>query len=478
MRVRRWWEPEDGSVLTLVLLGSLLVLRFFWSAVSSPVPLGYDAGINRYLFVRYAEAGAPFAFPDLPLWAREHPPGLFLLSSLVLRLGVPPDWFIGWIWNAMPIALACIAAGAVMQRWGGRVAQLSLLFFALSPAFYDGFAAMYWKNFAALLWMVLAFSFLERRRWVPGMVCSVLLLLTHHQTALLFLLAVCTFACCHCVARRVLLALVLSATVGGVAVLLYGPSLDAAVLRMVPLLLRGWSAPEGNFPPPLLYFTVSWPILVLGFMGFLWSLRQERWTLWQLTVLWSMCIVGLRLMFYRRFFLHFEFFLIPFAAVGTVLLWRRWPSVLVRASIVALLLMQGVFAVRVMSRRVPEISPEVFLAVTALPAQLPENALVLALEPTTAPFLRGWLPKSRIASPGLFEAVWYYPQWEQFLLGTAEERGKLLAKLRGPVFLFRSPLFHELYGEDARRFLADPCFVAVRGNTYLMEVEPRCLAVR
>ncbi|MBI2523749.1 hypothetical protein HYW11_00830 [Candidatus Peregrinibacteria bacterium] len=161
-RVLRAWVRGNAISVALGIGLLLLFLKFFWPLFYFNLPLGYDAGIYRYLFLQYGEAFPPFTFPDLPPWAREHPPGLFLFSSLLLHLGVPVDWLVGWMWNLFPILLAVCFSVVAWRKWGRAVGIVTLLLFAFAPAYYDGFAAMYWKTFAALLWMVLSFSFLER----------------------------------------------------------------------------------------------------------------------------------------------------------------------------------------------------------------------------------------------------------------------------------------------------------------------------
>lgn len=459
-----------------------LLLKFLWPLFHFDLPLGYDAGIYRFLFLRYGEAFPPFTFPDLPPWAREHPPGLFFFSSLLLHLGVPVDWLIGWVWNLFPILLAVCSSVVVWRKWGMAVGMVTLLLFALAPAYYDGFAAMYWKTFAALLWMMLAFFSLERRKWLRGSVFAFLTLITHQQTGLLFalatvswfLLSACSFLL-HgsCSPRRFLIFLTGSAALLGLVALSYGQLFDDILGRLLPLLFQGSRAPPGSFPPPDFYLRHSWPLFLFGMLGVLYDLRRERWTLWQLTLLWSFLFIALRLLFYRRFFLQFEFFLLPFAALTLALLWQRSSSLLLRGCIIVLLLVQSVFSVQVMLQRTPVVSAEVFAAVRSLPVFVPDRALVLTLEPMTTPFLRGWLPTYRVGGPGLFDSSWSEEQWEQFLLGKLQDRRALLQSLPGPVFLFVSPEFFSLYGADAERFLADPCFE--KGNqAFLYSVKEQC----
>lgn len=462
---------------------SLLFLKFFWPFFQFDLPLGYDAGIYRYLFLRYGEALPPFMFPDLPPWAAEHPPGLFLFSSLFLRLGIPVDWLLGWMWNLVPIILAACASVIAGRKWGRGVAIVTLFLFTLAPAYYDGFAAMYWKTFAALLWMVLSFSFLERRQWFLGGLFAFLTLITHQQTGLLFALATFSWLLLSLgsswfpggvTPRRVLQCVVGGSAILGFSALFYGRLFDDVVGRLLPLLLQGSSAPAGNFPSPDFYLRFSWPLLLLGFVGVFRDLRRGRWTLWQLTLLWSFLFIALRLIFYRRFMLQFEFFLLPFAASALVLLWQKFPSLLVRGSVVVLLLMQSVLSLQVMTQRIPPVSAEVFVAAQSLPVFLPDRALVLTLEPTTTPLLRGWLPAHRIGGPGLFDSSWSEEEWETFLLGEPAERLALLRSLPGPVFLFASPEVHSLYGADAERFLADPCFEKMEAE-FVYRVKRECL---
>ncbi len=483
-RVLRAWVRGDAISIVLGVGLLLLFLKFFlWPLARFDAPIGYDAGMYRYLFLRYSEAFPPFTFPELPPWAREHPPGLFLFSSILLRFGVPVDWLLGWMWSFFSILLIVCSSVVVWRKWGRAAGIVTLFLFVLAPAYYDGFAAMYWKTFAALLWTMLSFSFLERRQWFFGSVFAFLTLITHQQTGLLFILATASwlflFACSSWFLagfsrRHVLLFLVGSAAFFGLVVLFYGQLFDDIIKRLLPLLFQGSRAPPGSFPPPDFYLRHSWPLLLFGFLGVFHDLRRERWTLWQLTLLWSFLFIALRLIFYRRFFLQFEFFLIPFAAWSIGLFWRRSSSLLLRGSIIVLLLVQSTLSLPMILQRTPAVSADVFAAVQSLPVFVPDRALVLTLEPTTTPLLRGWLPKHRVGGPGLFDSSWSEMQWEKFLLGTSEERKELLVTLSGTVFLFVSPEFSSLYGRDAERFLADPCFVK-ENSTFLYRVKEGCL---
>jgi hypothetical protein len=242
---------------------------------------------------------------------------------------------------------------------------------------------------------------------------------------------------------------------------LYAPIWQEAVVTHLPALLGRTAAAAGSFPPPLFYVRTSGILLLVGIAGLLHTLREERWTLWQLAFLWSAVFVVLRLLFYRRFLLQLDFFLLPFVAIGIRTLWLRWRRVDVRVLLVSALLAQGIVMAFVMQTRGPIVDANTFAAIRRLPASLPPDAYVLSLENQSAVVLRGWLPFHRVGGPGLFDAHWSYREWERFLLGEEEDRRLFLQALPEGTYLFVSGFFRSYYGTHVNALLAEPCLVPV-----------------
>lgn len=476
--------------LCAVVFFVLLLVKFLLPiARFGSMPLGYDAGIYRYLFVHY-EAVFPFV-PHLPDWAKEHPPGLFFLSTLLLQTGIPVEWLTGWLWNVCMIGLACALAWITGKRWGSGVGVATLLCVSLSQAYYDGFFVMYWKTSVALLFTVLTFQFLERRSWW-AVVTIAAVLLTHHQTGLLLLLVLGTWFVrwfhrgvfvrevlrhAHTLWKEGYLRfeyISLALVVVGLALLYTIPIIQEAVLRHVPKLLEGWGAPGGSFPEPSFYVQLTGILLLFGIAGFVRSFWEEQGSLWQIAVLWSAVFVVFHLMFYRRFYLQLDFFLLPFAGLFLWWLWCRFPRVHLRGLLVVLVLVQGVVSFHASWNRLPFFDADVFAYVRQLSSVLPKDTTVIALEDRTAILLRGWLPFHHVGGPGLFELEWTYDEWERFLLGSDQERRMFFSRLPYPTALFISPYFHSYYADVAEHFLADPCLE--RGDSsYLYRVRKDCL---
>jgi hypothetical protein len=454
---------RDPVVLAAACLTVLLLAKFLLPLVRFSYPLGYDAGMYRYLFLAYEPYWPPFTLPTLPPWALEHPVGLFILTTPLLKLGLPVDWLIGWIWNLMPVALALVLAWVTSKRYERDIFPWVLAAALCSAAYFDGFAAMYWKTYAALLFMILAMHFVGRLSpW--ALPFALLTFVTHHQTGLILGLALGSWWLVsiptHWRKTRWRWGTLLVVAVAGLSLLFYLPHWDRAV--MGPLLsilsLQGDAAPAGAFPEAAFYVGKAGLLLALGLGGLAWSLRKERGSVWQMSVLWCAVFILFKLVFYRRFFLQLDFFLLPFAALAARDLWKTLGPGARRYVVPVLLAAQAVVSFRVAQVRQPVAPDATFEQVIALRESVPPDAFVLGLENQSAVVLRGWLPDHGVGGPGLFDFPWTYAQWETFLLGSQVDRANLAARLPASSYVYASDYFMRYYAGHADAFLRDPCF--------------------
>ena len=457
-------KAKSLTTLTAVFL-ALLLVKFLLPLFLYDLPLGYDPGIYRYLFVKHAEGFPPFALANMDGWAYTHPLGLFMFSSVLLRLGIPVDWLVGWMWNVMAIVLIYILASVTVKHEGKAVGACVLLMGVLSAPYYDGFSAMYWKAYLALLFVVVALYLIDQKSWwavVPG----TLALITHNQTGLLFALVMGTWWLILGV-KHWKDPVWRKATGAGalflcIAALAYLPVWQESIWMHVKslLTLRGENVPAGSFPPAMFYFKWNALLLLVGAYGFIRILlRDRKLTPWSLAVLWAAAFVFLKLFFYKRFFLHFDFFLLPFAAYGLVNAWGLFSNKFWRVLIIILIIIQGYLSYQVFEIRGTDIDNDTFALITSLAeAELPEDAYIITLENKSTTWLRGWLPNYRVGGPGLFNLNWSYEQWVELIYGTHADRKAILEQLDGPAYFLLTPLFYEHYGESAESFVRDSCF--------------------
>ncbi len=461
-----------------------LAAKFAWPLVVFHLPLGYDTGIYRYLFLRHAAAFPPLFIAPMDVWAREHPLGIFFFSTLFLRAGVPVDWLLGWLWNAFCVAICLCLAWSTAPRFGKRTALCTLLTALLSVALFYGFAAMYWKTFAALLFCVLAYRGLDRGAWWTPLP-AVLAVACHHQTGLLFGLVLATVAVLSVlrpprgkqrgVPASVLPVLIAGSIAAGVGLLWYLPVWQGAIGSNLGLLLKiGGSAPAGSFPGPTFFLAWSAPLYALGGYGLVQSLRSGKLGTWELSVLWPLLLVCIGYVFRNRFLLHLDFFLLPFAAAAITHLWST-PKLAARVVLIKTLVIQAILTLSAVTPLRPACallpalctakppfdarplsSPGELAVLEEASRNMEPDATVLALDPVSAPFVRGWLMTQHVSGPGIFDHVFDYKGWEMVVLGTNEGRLALMAPLKRPLYLYVSPFFTGHYGATAT-ITSDPC---------------------
>jgi hypothetical protein len=472
-------NPVFWIVCVLV---AALAIKFLYPLFLFDQALGYDVGFYRYLFIRHAEGFPPFFTVDLEPWARGHPLGLFFFSTILIRLGVPVDWLIGWVWNVFSIVLLCTLAWATGKRYGRMVGVWTLVAALLSVSTFDAFGAMYWKTFASLFWMILALRAVERRSWL-AIPFGLFTVVTHHQTGLLFGLVMISYYVLPFLPfvrptfplriqglrlHDVLIVLGAGIFVVVLGLLAYIPIWKDAILPHLPALLGETDAASGSFPPALYYLQTEAVVLFFGVIGFVLNVRRERWTPWQLSVLWSFLFVALHLLFYRRFFIQLEFFLLPFVGVALSSAWSRWNDVRVRVALVVLLVVQLLVMRQAIARHYPMLDDATFDAVFKGQQIVPSDAFVLGLENVTPVILRAWFPHQPVGGPGLFDAPWGKEQWETILLGNSKKRAAILRSIPGPLYLFASGYFRSYYGEYADVLLRDPCLQQVDDTMYYL----------
>ena len=228
---------------------------------------------------------------------------------------------------------------------------------------------------------------------------------------------------------------------------------------------RQWlgAAPDtasGSFLSLLLYCQLSLPLLLLGAIGFGLSLRGgEHGSPWQWALVWCAALVFSQFFFYLRFLLLFDFFLLPFAAVGAQRLWSHRDST-VRWLAAALVCVQCAFSVQRMS----EIKPPLFSAgelrsIAAFSDLVRPGDKLIVADNVTAPWVLGMLPSVVVAGPGVFASP-PYDRWERFIYGDDRERAAFLQSFGSPAFVYLSFVFRGYYPDDVTRAVAGtPCLI-------------------
>ena len=454
-----------------VITGSLVVLllvKFLYPLFAYGVPLGFDPGIYRFLLLEYAESFKSFSMPDLLPWANEYPPGLFVLLSPLVMVGVPVDALIGWVWNLVPVFVLLVLAWVTAKRTNTETGVAVLLIGLLSQAYFDGFYAMYYKAFVSLFFVVLTYHLAEKMSpWL--LLTSLAAVMIHQQTGLVLALSLAVwwaeqFRSQWKTNYHYRLITFFLFVVGALCLLWYLPQWERAIwspLKSI-FLLRGEDAPGGAFPETVFYIRTMTVVLILGLVGFLRSFRTERGSLWQLSVIVCIIFIVFKLVFYRRFYLQFDFFLMPFAASALLWLWQNFRQSSLKYLLGLIILAQVGIALQAMHMRTPRFSKQEIDSIRNIQGFIPSDAAIIALENASGTWMKGWLPHHRVGAPGLFDFPgWSMQDWRLFIDGEPENRKELLSELEGPVYFLVSSRFMDFYKDRTEGVLNDPCLVSV-----------------
>lgn len=134
---------------TIALIVSLFVRGFGF--IDNPIPLGYDPGLYKDMFLEYAALGSQWDFTQLPPRIQSaYEPRLGMIGSLVQHLGI---WFAdnrltwGRVGASMMIILgAYLLAGTIHKK----VWLLALILVSLSFSQYAAYRWAYWKQILGL----------------------------------------------------------------------------------------------------------------------------------------------------------------------------------------------------------------------------------------------------------------------------------------------------------------------------------------
>ncbi len=501
-------------ILWFVLI-ALLLLKYFWSLFLFPgVPFGYDAGIYRYLFLKHAEGWPLFMIAGMPEWARVHALGLFAFTTPFIKLGLPVDWLIGWMWNLFPVMLAGVLAWVVGKRQGVTIAVAVGIAALLSTVQYEGFLMIYQKVFVALLWCTLSFHFLDRRsRW--WIVFGMLTIATHQQIGLIFVLAILASVIGGWVAQSAKRGLFIEWIIACVLGLLwYLPTYQRSVLDLLPFVLRpvtwialvivialgvmlffgrsrirkldlrqvgmfvsvimlitavivGWLASHvpslavsgeqsGAFFSIVEYCRWSLPLLVLGLGGLFLSFKKRLDDPWQWAALVSLCAVASSFFFYRRFILPLDFFLLPFAAASiTQLFFHR--KTIGKILLTVLLLVQAGLLGWQMALVDPHVEASTLASIKLLRSVVPASSTVVVLD-NMAPWVVGYLPTSAVSGPGIFDSK-PLQDWQKLIYGSDQERRAFIASYPKGTFFLATDVFNAFYPPEAQLLLSHSCLV-------------------
>lgn len=438
------------------------------------MPLGYDVGLYRYFFLQYGFHESWLSLPDLPGWTQHHSPFTLWIIGRLVHLGIPVDFFIELGWSLTVLACTFAYVYIIRKKDGKQTAVVALLFFLLSFALFKTYTYMYWKTIPAAILLVATLYYLQQYKWLKAVVLLLLLAGTHTQTLFLLSLIVIPWWLSLLITKELPIKKWFQITgllaVAGLLVL-------ATQWRMVPWAIKklqymadGIGLYPGAFFPIEESLLYSFGIVLFAMFGFWYSLKKAKWTIWHTAVIVSILYTCSFLYFHRRFYIQFDWLVIPFAAKGLVYCWGNYKHIVFKLGIISILLIQCVFSFKGYFSQKFQISPKELDALKSIQTNYKPDYPIIVLENKSAFYVQGWLPNAQVIAPDLLNRTITGRDWSKLIFGSTAEKKSVIQMLPKNTKIIILPSVGRSYGKlYEQRLKQNECFKQVE-NTYLYTI--------
>ncbi len=363
----------------IILVHSIPLLRF-------SLPLGFDAGIYKYLF---EHSGVLHGYAE----AR----GLYVLGD-ILQIFLRSDYLLTWVLIFLALLTGLFVFLNGKKYFGQEAGFFSLVMYAVSSVQLKAFHFLYYKQLFALLLILFILYYLE----YPLIVILVgsYLAGVHTPTFLIFMISYFLFSLRHIKTHLPCFA----------AICVLGSPFYFSNPALLQPLQQIEQIGGGNFLSLTAYFILS-TSLFFAFLGVFQVLRKKEFGLLLFLTIVTSVIVLFRLFFYYRYLISLDLFLTLFSGFGIFLLLQHHKKL----GTFILLGFLGLSFFSVFHEAflaTPEITEETFQEILTLPLG------TILTERVYAPWILGY--RGDVIAPLLFGDTHTKQEWNAFFNGDNE----------------------------------------------------------
>lgn len=414
-------------VLFLFIFGFYLFTRLFLFSKEGGAAFGYDTGIYRHYIQGYYErvhdeSITPFGFSGF--------------SNFLQKLGVTTDnILLGW-YLLLAVVMFFVFFLFVQVYSSTSTALLASFLFSISVIQYEFFWWFYYRNFFALILFFLAFIFLKYRSYLiilPLVALGTLHILTLFPIAIMMVI-VCIFQ----KEQKKFYFISGSVALGAIVLLnfkellTYVGSIQKSGAR-VDSLNPSMSEFNGQFIDISFFWKHTVLYLFFGIMGLVYYFK--KYLPLAVTFFISFLPIVFGVLFYRRYYVFLDAFLIFFASIFLFEIIRKMKSYWITAALGIFLLIAVILNVNYVVHKRPLLSHDDLNQIIATNEVAP--ASLIAVSSATAPWLYGFT-HHKIIAPGIFEENrWSQSEWQEFwTTSDTNRRHELLQRYSTPLYIF------------------------------------------
>jgi len=394
-------------ILLYVALVLIIVLRII-PFIGNSVPLGYDPGLYKHSFEN------PFSQD----WGTHVMPLLFSLVFYVLNLILGSQFLLTFGLVILSSLVGYIIYYVLSKKFNKNVGVIAILIYLVSIAQFQTFWWNYIKNICGIGLLVLSYLYFDDNKkinWklilIGGMIAGF-----HRPAFLIFGLSYLIYVVLDIKNFKSLK--FRNAVVNGILIIVLALlfNIDRVFTYLLPgVLMTAKSvlsvAGGGTFFNLMDYFYYSIPFIPFVITGFL-KFWKKNIPL-ALGALISSLIVLLNLVFYNRFIIYWDIFVIIYAALGFYYLIKN-KKIYGQIIFYGFILLFLVLIILHSFNSKPLISQSEFNEIQDYDSILPENLLVIVTDSAYSPWIKGYVHRDVIA-PGLFSNnPWSKSEWQDF----------------------------------------------------------------
>ena len=372
-----------NKALIIIPLLFILIIRII-PYLKFNIPLGFDAGIYKYLFEHF---GSTETFSE--------PKGLYVLTSILLLFN-NTEFLLKYFIIFLELLTGFFIFLVARKYFNKEAGFLSLLIYSISVTQFKAFTLMYYKNILAILFLLIILYYYENN--FIFVITAALLSGTHTPIFLIFMLSY--FICSINNLKKYLPRLILIAILGSPFYL--------TNLKLLEPIKNIENIGAGNFITLETYLFFSLSYLIFSMLGVFKGIKEKKINLLTTLLVINSIIVIFKLFFFNRYIISLDILLILFSGYGLYLLLsdKRILSIVLSS---LLLLSSMFFIINEAIKIQPEITKEKLDEIISLP-----DGKILT-ERKYAPWILAY--KEAVIAPSLFGDDSSKPEWENLFSG-------------------------------------------------------------
>ncbi|MFH1256288.1 MAG: hypothetical protein V1494_03255 [Candidatus Diapherotrites archaeon] len=432
-------KENKGKTLHLILFASIAIILATRLApfISNSIPLGYDPGIYKYAFESYA-AGLPnLPFQALDLWLKHwEPQGFFVLTDILFVFGFTIEQIITSFFIFAELLLGLVIYAVAKNFFGKKEAAIAIFLYAISIIEFKVFWYFYLKNVIGLILLLTALYLYSKKKHLACALVAGFLAGVHRPTFLVFTII---FGLNFLIdLKNIKKNLATGIAIALICIGFYFGKFDELLFGvLVPAIESPGAGTFMDFFQYQFSILIYLPFAVIGGIK-LFESKERRVLL--IGAIICLFIAAFQLIFYNRFLIFLEVFVLLLAAHGISLFISSNAKALVKAAIIGILVVSGVFLIAGEALNAkPLIGESELNSIKLIGSVTESNALILTTSSYYSPWLKGYAGRTIIA-PGLFdEDKWNKEKWERFW-GTSDENtfNQMLSEYGKPIYVFIS----------------------------------------